>query len=702
MNPQSKKYINNRELSWLEFNYRVLEEALDQKVPLLERMKFLAIFASNLDEFFMVRVAGLVSQVDSDYKQKFPSGLLTEEVLIKLEKRMKELNQELYACYHQDIYKKLSKENLFIYHADTLPEIYEHQLEEQFLNKYFLITTPLAIDQARPFPFLINKNLNLLVQLLDPKNQTKKMVIIPIPKEKRLIEISNQATKTEWILLEELIKKFAHHFFKGYEILDTMLFRITRDAELAIDEEETADLLLAIQDELKKRERGRAIRLEMEADSSQELKEFLYDNINFYSGFDFEVQRILDFTVFFELPGVGGLDRLKYEPLEPVMKAEFTNENISIFDIIKESDRLIHHPYESFLPVIRFIDEAANDPKVLAIKQTLYRTSGESPIIKSLKRAAEQGKQVTVLVELKARFDEAQNINWAKQLEQAGCHVVYGLVGLKTHSKIALVVRDEPEGICRYLHLSTGNYNDKTAQIYTDIGLFTSNKTFGQDASAIFNVLTGYSVPPRWKKLITAPLDLRDFFLKKINHEKENARNGLKAKIQAKMNSLIDIKIIEALYEASQAGVKIELIVRGMTRILPGIKGLSDNISLISIVDRFLEHSRIFYFYNNGEEDIYLGSADWMERNFDRRIEIIFPVEEYSLKSEIKEIFKLSLDDNQRSRILKSDGTYSRRKAKSKQHRSQYETYQYYLAKNKISKEKNKKKFIPKTRPDEI
>jgi len=698
---KSENFIN-RELSWLEFNYRVLEEALDKTNPLLERLKFLSIFSNNLDEFIMVRVAGLVSQIKSGYPIKDESGMVASEVLEKIEKRLKELVDIQYNCFNNDIKVDLEKNGFYFYNAETVPDKYKQSLRELFLKKFFLILTPMAIDQAHPFPFLAGKTLNLLIKLEDPKKNKPLFAVIPYPSKERFVQIPDDETGQKFIFVGELIKLFAGFFFKGYKIISKTIFRLTRDAELSIDEEGAEDLLSAIEDELKRREKGEVIRLEVEKNIDEELLEFLTKNTSYFKGFCFKVEGTIDLSSFMQIAFIKGFENLKDTPLVPILPIEFSDPELDIFDLISKKDRLLNLPFEAFDPVVKFIESASVDPKVLAIKQTLYRTSGDSPIVKALKKAAENGKQVTVVVELKARFDEAQNINWAKQLEQVGCHVIYGLVGLKIHSKIALVVRDEEDGIKRYVHLSTGNYNDKTAKIYTDICLFTANHLVGRDASSIFNVLTGYSEPPRWKKLVTAPLDMRNFFLEKIEIEKKNAKNGGKGKIIAKMNSLVDTKVIEALYEASNAGVQIQLIVRGMSCVKPGVKGLSENITLISIIDRFLEHSRIFYFLNSGDEDIFVASADWMERNFDRRIEILFPIEDKEIKNEILTILKICLSDNEKARELHSDGSYKKRFTKSneKKIRSQLDLYQYFLERNKRKEDEIKHMFVPRMNPD--
>jgi len=632
------------------------------------------------------------------------SGQTPGDILSKINLRVHELVKKQYECFNNDIIPEMRNEGFNFYTAKTIPEMYLESLKNLFLKKHFLILTPMAVDQSHPFPFLSGKSLNILVKIEDPKKKEIKYAIIPYPTDDRFILIPDGGNSKNYIFVGELIKLFVSYFFRGYNVLDSAIFRITRDAELSIDEEGAEDLLLEIEGQLKKREKGRPIRLECQSDTSEDIKSFLKENINFYEGFFFDIEGPIDLSSFMQIATVRGYQHLKDVSLPPILPFEFQNEKESIFSIIAKKDWLLSHPYESFDPVTRFIEEASVDPKVLAIKMTLYRTSGDSPIIAALKKAAENKKQVTVVVELKARFDEAQNINWAKQLEQVGCHVVYGIVGLKIHCKIALVVRDEDDGIKRYIHLSTGNYNDKTARIYTDLGLFTSKKSYGRDASAIFNLLTGYSEPPRWKKMVCAPLDMRNFFIDKITIEKNNALSGGKGKIIAKMNSLVDGKIIKELYEASKAGVEIQLVVRGMCCLKPSVKNLSENIKVISIVDRFLEHSRIFYFYNSGDENLYFSSADWMERNFDRRIETLFPIEDEDIKREVMNLMKITLSDNTKARILTPDGSYKRIKpdASEKKIRSQVEIYNMTLEREKAKQREKEviKKFIPKKNPD--
>lgn len=700
---EEKKY-HNRELSWLEFNYRVLEEALDKSNPLLERLKFISIFSSNLDEFFMVRLSGLISQSKPEYASlKLPSGDSAEEIVTSLKSRISKLVKQQYDCFNNDILPNLEKEGFHFYTSQNLPEKYIPALKDLFSAKYSLMLTPMAIDPAHPFPFITGKTLNLLVRLFSDKQPNVPLyAIIPIPTATPRFLRLDSADSAAFIYFEEAVKLFSAQLFAGYNIDKSCLFRITRDAEIAVDEEDS-NLLTAIEMGLKLRERGYPIRLEVEKNADEDLLLFLQRNNMFCEGFDFKINGPLDLADFMEIACIDGYRNLKSEPLPPIVNIAFQDNKTSIFDIIRKEDHLLFLPFESFDPVIRFISEAASDKKVLAIKMTLYRTSGDSPIIRALKNAAENGKQVTVVVELKARFDEARNITWAKQLEQAGCHVVYGVVGLKTHGKIALIVRDEEDGINRYVHLSTGNYNDKTAKIYTDIGLFTAKKKFGSDASAIFNLLTGYSDPPRWKKLVTAPLDLRNFFLEKINRETQNARNGGKGKIIAKMNALIDTKTIDALYEASCAGVEIILIVRGMCRLKAGIPGLSENITVRSIVDVFLEHSRIFWFHNQGNDELFLASADWMERNLDKRVEILFPVDDPKLVDEVKKVLEIILNDNEKTRLLQPDGTYKHIKKEKNDaaHRSQPELYDFFKKRNLANKEKEKIRFVPNVKPED-
>ena len=664
LNPQN--YVN-RELSWIEFNYRVLSEARDKNLPLFERLKFLSITSSNLDEFFMVRVASLKDLVHANYSKTDIAGLTAREQLEKISKKAHELVNVQYSTYNRSVLAALRQNGLNILdgYEDLTPE------QEEYADKYFKenvypVLTPMAVDSSRPFPLVRNKSLNIAA-LLKKKKGGKELefAMVQVPSVlPRIIELPVTVGKDgkeihNVILLEEIIEKNMPSLFLNYDIITAHPFRIMRNADLTIDEEEAVDLLEEIQKQLKRRQWGEVIRLEIEEKIDKRLLKMLKKELEVSSEDIFEINGPLDLTFLMKMYGMSGFDHLKIPPYQPQPVPELMNED-DIFTNIQKGDILLHHPYETFDPVVNFVRTAAKDPSVLAIKQTLYRVSGHSPIIAALAEAAENGKQVSVLVELKARFDEENNIIWAKKLEKAGCHVIYGLVGLKTHSKITLVVRREEDGIRRYVHLGTGNYNDSTAKLYTDCGMFTCNPLYGEDATAVFNMLSGYSEPLSWNRLAVAPLWLRDTMLRRIRREKENAENGKKAHIIAKMNSLCDKEIIAALYEASCAGVKIELIIRGICCLKAGVSGLSENISVRSIVGNFLEHSRIFYFENNGTPKLYMGSADWMPRNLDKRVEIVFPVESERVRDQVMHILEVQLADNVKAHILQPDGSYEK------------------------------------------
>lgn len=664
LNPQN--YVN-RELSWIEFNYRVLSEARDKNLPLFERLKFLSITSSNLDEFFMVRVASLKDLVHANYSKTDIAGLTAREQLEKISKKAHELGNVQYSTYNRSVLAALRQNGLNILdgYEDLTPE------QEEYADKYFKenvypVLTPMAVDSSRPFPLVRNKSLNIAA-LLKKKKGGKELefAMVQVPSVlPRIIELPVTVGKDgkeihNVILLEEIIEKNMPSLFLNYDIITAHPFRIMRNADLTIDEEEAVDLLEEIQKQLKRRQWGEVIRLEIEEKIDKRLLKILKKELEVSSEDIFEINGPLDLTFLMKMYGMSGFDHLKIPPYQPQPVPELMNED-DIFTNIQKGDILLHHPYETFDPVVNFVRTAAKDPSVLAIKQTLYRVSGHSPIIAALAEAAENGKQVSVLVELKARFDEENNIIWAKKLEKAGCHVIYGLVGLKTHSKITLVVRREEDGIRRYVHLGTGNYNDSTAKLYTDCGMFTCNPLYGEDATAVFNMLSGYSEPLSWNRLAVAPLWLRDTMLRRIRREKENAENGKKAHIIAKMNSLCDKEIIAALYEASCAGVKIELIIRGICCLKAGVSGLSENISVRSIVGNFLEHSRIFYFENNGTPKLYMGSADWMPRNLDKRVEIVFPVESERVRDQVMHILEVQLADNVKAHILQPDGSYEK------------------------------------------
>ena len=655
----SAKYYENRELSWLKFNHRVLGEARDKSIPLLERAKFVSITSSNLDEFFMVRVASLKDMVHAKYKKPDIAGLTAGQQLEQINLATRELVDVQYSTYNRSLLPMLRAQGIYVY--DRMEDLSEAQVksaERYFEEVVYPVLTPMAVDASRPFPLIRNKSLNIGA-LIRNKEKENVFATVQVPSVlPRLVPLpAEEEGHDAFVLLEQLIMHQIGSLFSNYEVRCTSPYRIIRNADLPIDEDEANDLLKEIEKQLKKRQWGEVIRLEVDDGIDKELLGILKKELETAGEDVFKINGPLDLTFLMKLYGLEGRDELRYAPYQPVKVPELIGES-SIFDAIKKGDILLHHPYQSFQPVVDFIRQAANDPDVLAIKQTLYRVSGNSPIIASLAHAAENGKQVTVLVELKARFDEEHNIVWAKKLEKAGCHVIYGLVGLKTHSKIALVVRKEEDGICRYVHLGTGNYNDSTAKLYTDCGIFTCSEAIGEDATAVFNMLSGYSEPLSWNHLVVAPIWLRKKFVKLIRRETRHALDGREARIQAKMNSLCDPEIIAALYEASAAGVKIDLIVRGICCLRAGLPDVSENIHVRSIVGNFLEHSRIFYFYNNGNEEYYMGSADWMPRNLDRRVEILFPVLDRELQKKVRHILSVELEDNTKAHLLMPDGAY--------------------------------------------
>lgn len=649
------EYFLNRELSWLKFNNRVLNEAKDKQKPLLERFKFIAIASSNLDEFFMIRVAGLRHQLENGVNKVDAAGLTVSQQLAEINKAVHAMTKQQYR-YLADLMCELEKHDIVFSDINSMPHNSQEWIKNYFYHTIYPVITPLAVDASHPFPFLLNRSLNLAV-MLSNSEKANITAVIQVPSVlPRMIEVPG-GKKTQFIFLEELIKAYCDSFFYGYKITDILPFRITRNADLLIEEDEAKDLLVQVEKSLRQRKHGQAVRLEIGKTRNREIRNFLIEELKIDADDVYEIHGPLDATCFAKFGDLAGYDHLRYKPLEPQMPREL-GETENIFVAIREKDILLHHPYQSFEPVVRFVQQAAADPRVLAIKQTLYRVSGNSPIVQALAEAAENGKQVTVLVELKARFDEERNILWAKRLEEAGCHVIYGLVGVKTHAKIVLVVRRENNGIKRYVHMGTGNYNDATAKLYTDLGLFTANDQFGADASAFFNLLSGYSEPPVWNKIVVAPMGLRNKIQELIAKEIQFADAGRPARIIAKMNSLLDKDIILKLYEASTHGVKIDLIVRGICVLRPGIKGVSENITVRSIIGRLLEHSRIFYFENGGDERVYLSSADWMPRNLNDRVELFFPVEDSEHIAEIKRILDITFKDNQKAYLMKKDGTY--------------------------------------------
>lgn len=649
----------NRELSWLGFNYRVLSEARDKNIPLMERLKFLSITASNLDEFFMIRVASLKDMVHAKYTKKDIAGLTPKEQLEIISTGTHELVEKQYNTYNRSFLPALKHNGLTIVtQYEALNAEQAEYVDRYFMREVYPVLTPMAVDSSRPFPLIRNKSLNIAALLMDKKRKdTIDFATVQVPSVlPRIVTIpSEKEGETCIILLEQIIEKNIQKLFLNYKVLDATPYRVMRNADLTIDEDEAADLLIEIERQLKKRQWGEAIRLEVEQGIDKRLLKILKKELQIQQEDIFTIRGPLDLTFLMKVYGMDGFDHLKEEPYTPQPPKGLDMDG-DLFEQIRQKDILLHHPYETFDPVVNFVRFAAKDPDVLAIKQTLYRVSSNSPIIASLAQAAENGKQVTVLVELKARFDEENNIVWARKLEKAGCHVIYGLVGLKTHSKITLVVRREEEGIRRYVHLGTGNYNDSTAKLYTDMGMFTCKRAYGEDATAVFNMLSGYSEPLSWNKLALAPTWLRTRFVELINRERDYAAMGKPARIVAKMNSLCDAGIINALYEASAAGVQIELIIRGICCLKQGVPGMSETIQVRSIVGTFLEHSRIFYFENDGSPEIYMGSADWMPRNLDKRVEILFPVEDPDLKKEIVHILHTQLADNTKAHLLQPDG----------------------------------------------
>lgn len=654
----------NRELSWLEFNQRVLDEAADRTVPLLERLKFLAIVSGNLDEFFMIRVAGLKQALAGDVDELPADGMSPAEQLVAIGARAHRMVEEQYALFRDPLLRELEAAGLVLEGPEQWSPRTEQFLAEYFAREIYPVLTPLAIDPGHPFPRLKNKSINLALSFEtdggDRPGLTYAVVQVPtvLP---RLVELRNPNARRAWALLEDVIARHVGDLFPGMRIRSVAPFRVTRNWDLDLDEEEAQDLLVAIQQELRRRDRGSAVRMEVGRAMEPHVVDMLRRNLRLEREDVYAIQGPLSLG---DLLGIAGGDErpeLRDPPFVPQLPPAF-REAEDLFALIAERDQLVQHPYESFEPVVDFVSRAAEDPKVLAIKQTLYRAGRDSPFVRALARAAENGKQVTALVELKARFDEENNIQWARELEQAGVHVVYGLIGLKTHTKVCLVVRREAGGLRRYVHLSTGNYNPSTARLYTDLSMFTARQELGEDATSLFNLLTGYSAPAQWRRMVVAPLGLHETVLALIHRESEHARAGRPARIVAKMNALVDADVIDALYMASQAGVTIDLNIRGICCLRPGVPGVSERVRVVSVVDRFLEHSRIVCFENGGDAQVYLSSADWMPRNFQRRVEVMWPVEDRALASWIRdEMLATLLADNTRARVMGPEGLYLRR-----------------------------------------
>jgi polyphosphate kinase len=650
----------NRELSWLEFNRRVLEEAADPRNPLLERLRFYCIFHSNLDEFFMVRVASLHHLIEKGEQDPDRTGATPAQQLDSVSTRVRALRAESARLYQAELLPALAREHFRILQAGEMSPAQQKHLDRYFEGEVYPVLTPIAIDEAHPFPHLPGLALNLAISLRSSGRPDAEdhLAIVQVPHRLPGLTRLPDGNESFYCWLGDVIRERLTTLFSGYELLEVAGFRLTRDSQMELDDEGSQDYVRMLESELRKRGTARPIRLEYEDTMSPGLLKRIQQGLGVEELAMMPISGPLDPRPLLSLADMPGYETLHYRPQLPVFPAAL-DEGRSLFDIIRDHDLLLHHPYDSFDPVVEFFRTAAEDPDVLAIKQILYRTSGAgSPVLSALIRAAERGKQVTVLVELTARFDEERNIGWARDLEQSGAHVLYGLSGLKTHAKIALVVRREPQGIRRYVHLGTGNYNEKTARVYTDFGLFTADDDFGRDASGFFNAITGYSEPPMFNRLVMAPLGLRDSILMLIRREADRARSGQKSGITAKMNSLVDAAIIEELYAASGAGVPIRLNVRGICCLRPGVPGLSENIQVVSIVDRYLEHSRAFVFHNGGDQEVYLSSADWMPRNLDRRVELMFPLLQQACRVRVMEALEAQFADNQKARRLMPDGAY--------------------------------------------
>ncbi|MBA4150395.1 MAG: polyphosphate kinase 1 [Verrucomicrobia bacterium] len=692
------QHFINRELSWLEFNQRVLDEALDPTTPLLERLKFFCIASSNLDEFFEVRVAGLKQQIESPVVEKSIDGLTSTETLRAVQKRVRQMVERQYTCWRSELLPALAKSKIRFLSLDVLNKADMAWVEDYYRTKVRPVLTPLGLDPAHPFPQLLNKSLNMIVllEIEQDGELQRRLAVVQVPRVlSRFVRLPRNDSRLDYIWLGRLIGHYLGDLFPGTRILGHWLFRVTRNSELYIDEEDAANLLKAVEAELHNRRKGDAVRLEIELNCPPEIRGQLLEHLNLEEDDVYVIDGPINPVRLMAIYEGDHSPELRDKPFIAPVAARLSEEE-DLFVAIRKGDILLHHPYEGFRSVVEFLEQAAEDPNVLAIKQTLYRTGGDPKIVGALMQAVRNGKQVTAVVELKARFDEANNIRWAQKLEEAGVHVLYGLVGYKIHCKMTLVVRKDPDAIRRYVHLSTGNYNPTTSKIYTDIGLFTCRPQVGEDATNLFNLLTGVCQFPGMYKLLVAPFDLHDRIIQLIAREAENARKGLPAKIIAKMNALVDREVIEALYRASQAGVKIELIVRGVCCLRPQMKGISDNITVRSIVDRFLEHSRIFYFENACQPEVYVGSADWMPRNFYRRIEVVFPIEDGNLRERIcNEVLDLTLQDNVKSRLLYPNGSYRRAEVQPgvAAHRSQVEFMALALGKTKQKVSDSKSKY---------
>ena len=650
----------NRELSWLDFNWRVLNEALDPDIPLLERLKFLCITSANLDEFYMIRVAGLKQQIELGVTDLPPDGLTPEETIVAVRESVCRMNNAMADCFLNDILPGLEREGVHLHSYADLDDESREWCERYFMEHVYPVLSPLAIDPGHPFPHLLNRSLNLVITVVDSMTEEERIAVVQVPPVvPRLVKIPVRRDGYHYVLLGEVIAANAAALFPGLQVKDSWRFRVTRNADLEIADDEASDLLKTIEEQIRRRRWGTVVRLEVDHDIPQSVRRMLQNAMHLQDQEIYPIRGPLNLADFMDLVKLPKKN-LKDPPFTPRIIEELRGDH-NIFARICERDLFFHHPYDSFSSIVEFIEIAADDPDVLAIKQTLYRTSGDSSIVKALARAAENGKQVTAFVELKARFDEENNIIWARRLEHAGVHVVYGIIGLKTHCKLSLVVRREKQGLRTYAHLSTGNYNETTARMYTDFGLLSAREDLAFEAAAVFNYLTGYSHQTNWSKIILAPVSLRQKTLALIQREMENQKAGKKSGIVVKMNALVDAQVIRALYRASQAGVKIELVIRGICCLKPGVPGLSENIRVMSIVGRFLEHTRVFVFENDGDPDIYFSSADWMPRNLNRRVEAMFKVEEPIIKERVlNHIVPTILADNVNSYILQPDASYVR------------------------------------------
>lgn len=663
-------YFFNYELSWLKFNWRVLSEAQDENVPLLERVKFIGIVCSNLDEFFQKRIGGLKRQLHAGVKDLTVDGRTPKEQLNEIRSEVKKMIRAYRDCYFKQLLPELEKFSIRIKKIETLTESEKATANTYFNKQLYPIITPLAVDETHPFPFISNKSRSFAIKLKIPASEETRFARIKIPSNlPRWIKVNKSEKEVILVSISDLIRQKMQRFFPGMEILSANIFRLTRNADLERNEEEADDLLEMIEDELRERRFADIVRLELDSKTPDDMKEYLIKNLQIHPKDVFEMRGPIGLADCIQLYDFEGFHQLRYDPwiptLHPVLRHEMDEESPGFFEIIRKGDFIVHHPYHSFkTSTQRFVEEASKDPKVLAIKQTLYRTSSDSPVMHALMNAAEDDKQVAVLVELKARFDEERNIEWAHRLEKSGVHVSYGIAGLKIHSKITIVVRDEPDGLRRYVHIGTGNYHPDTAQLYEDFGFFTCDEDIASDVSEIFNLLTGYAPDQSYKKMIVAPRFMRQSIYDLIDHEIEEAKAGRKARIIGKMNNLEDSLIIQKLYEASAAGVQTDLIVRSVCRLIPGKKGLSENIRVHALIGRFLEHSRCYYFYSGGKEHYYIGSADWMHRNLDARVEVLAPIEHTDLKKYLQFLFNVYLRDNRQRWVLLPDGSYQKVKKK--------------------------------------